>query len=92
LARTYRLDLFWPDEGLVVEVDGPEHRSRFRYADDRHRDAQLQVLGFDVLRFTNEQVLDDVQATITTIRNVLSIRRARPLHHDRPSDETRNRA
>lgn len=91
LARAYRLDLFWPDDGLVVEVDGPEHRERLKYADDRHRDAQLQVLGFDVLRFTNEQVLYDVQATIATIRNLLLGRRRHLLHHAVPPDETRNR-
>lgn len=77
LSRVYRLDLFWPDDRLVVEVDGPEHRGRFLYADDRHRDAQLQVLGYDVLRFTNEQVLSDVQATVVTIRNLLQKRRGK---------------
>ncbi|MFI6821034.1 endonuclease domain-containing protein [Micromonospora sp. NPDC050187] len=75
LARPYRLDLFWPVEGLVVEVDGPEHRERLRYADDRHRDAQLQLLGHDVLRFTNDQVLSDVDAVVGTIRDLLAGRR-----------------
>ncbi|MEU4567902.1 DUF559 domain-containing protein [Micromonospora sp. NPDC023956] len=75
LARPYRLDLFWPAEGLVVEVDGPEHRERLRYADDRHRDAQLQLLGHDVLRFTNDQVLSDVDAVAGTIRDLLAGRR-----------------
>ncbi|WBB81070.1 DUF559 domain-containing protein [Micromonospora sp. WMMD882] len=76
LARPYRLDLFWPAEGLVVEVDGPEHRERLRYADDRRRDAQLQLLGHDVLRFTNDQVLSDVDAVLGIIRDLLAGRRA----------------
>jgi very-short-patch-repair endonuclease len=75
LARTYRLDLFWPDDGLVVEVDGPEHRERIKFADDHQRDAQLQRLGYAVVRFTNEQVLRDVEAAVVTIRDLLTRRR-----------------
>jgi very-short-patch-repair endonuclease len=81
LARVYRLDLFWPADGLVVEVDGPEHRGPLVYADDRHRDRQLQLHGHDVLRFTNEQVLHDVQAAVVTIRDLLRKRRIEERHH-----------
>lgn len=76
LGRPYRLDLYWPDAGLAVEVDGPEHRGRIRFADDRRRDVQLQLLGLDVLRFTNEQVLTDVQTVVEKIRQLLVRRRA----------------
>ncbi|WP_433209719.1 DUF559 domain-containing protein [Dactylosporangium sp. CS-047395] len=75
LSKAYRVDLFWPADGLVVEVDGDDHRERWKYADDRHRDAQLQVLGHDVLRFTNAQVLTDPQATALMIRDLLLLRR-----------------
>ncbi|GGM80402.1 endonuclease domain-containing protein [Dactylosporangium sucinum] len=76
LAKTYRLDLFWPADGVVVEVDGDDHRSRWKYADDRRRDVQLQLLGHDVLRFTNEQVLHDPTAAALTIRDLLQLRRS----------------
>jgi very-short-patch-repair endonuclease len=82
LGRPYRLDLFWPDEGLVVEVDGPEHRGRLKFADDRRRDVQLQLLGYDVFRFTNEDVLSDVQATVLKIRQLLGEHRAMRQHVD----------
>jgi very-short-patch-repair endonuclease len=78
LAKPYRLDLFWPAVGVIVEVDGPEHRGRLQYADDRRRDVQLQLLGYDVLRFTNEQVLSDVGAVTTRIEQLLNLRRAAP--------------
>lgn len=76
LAKPYRLDVFWPDEGLVVEVDGKDHRNRLKYADDRRRDVRLQLLGFDVLRFTNEQVLSDITIVLHEIRQILSQRRS----------------
>ncbi|SCG14860.1 Protein of unknown function [Micromonospora echinofusca] len=80
LGETYRLDLLWPAEGLAVEVDGPEHRERIRFANDRRRDVRLQLLGLDVLRFTNEQVLSDVQAVVGMIRQLLTRRRQTGTH------------
>ncbi|WP_405099537.1 DUF559 domain-containing protein [Micromonospora sp. NBC_01412] len=80
LGRPYRLDLLWTVEGLAVEVDGPEHRGAMMFADDRRRDVQLQLLGLDVLRFTNEQVLTDVQAVVRSIRELLARRRAAGAH------------
>ena len=72
--RLSRLGVFWPDE-RVVELDGPVHRERHRFADDRRRDVQLQQLGHDVLRFTNEQVLADVAAVVEKIGQLLRQRR-----------------
>ncbi|MFF5204005.1 endonuclease domain-containing protein [Micromonospora parva] len=80
LGSAYRLDLFWPTEGLAVEVDGPEHRGRLAFANDRRRDVQLQLLGLDVLRFTNEQVLTDAPAVVDGIRRLLARRRAGGTH------------
>ncbi|MEU8283739.1 DUF559 domain-containing protein [Micromonospora sp. NPDC048905] len=82
LGVSYRLDLFWPVEGLAVEVDGPEHRGRIAFANDRRRDVQLQLLGLDVLRFTNEQVLTDAPAVVDGIRQLLARRRADGTHTD----------
>ncbi|MFF5180764.1 endonuclease domain-containing protein [Micromonospora sp. NPDC000316] len=80
LGEAYRLDLFWPAEGLAVEVDGPEHRGRIAFANDRRRDVRLQLLGLNVLRFTNEQVLSDVPAVVDGIRRLLTHRRADGTH------------
>ncbi|MFC0003764.1 endonuclease domain-containing protein [Micromonospora siamensis] len=82
LGPAYRLDLCWLAEGLAVEVDGPEHRGRVRFADDRRRDVHLQLLGYDVLRFTNDQVLTDVPAVLGSIRDLLATRRAAGPHHE----------
>ncbi len=80
LGRPYRLDLFWPAEGIVIEVDGPEHRGRLQFADDHQRDVQLQLLGHYVLRFTNEDVLGDAHSVVLKIRQLLSRRRAAGPH------------
>jgi very-short-patch-repair endonuclease len=83
LRKAYRLDLYWPDERVVVEVDGPDHREKYKFADDRRRDVQLQLLGHDVLRFTNDEVLADVQAVVEKIGQLLRQRRTtRPTKGD----------
>ncbi|OZG29964.1 hypothetical protein BH683_006125 [Williamsia sp. 1138] len=59
LAPYVRADLLWPEASLVVEIDGADHRTAAKYADDRRRDVALQLAGYTVVRFTNEQVLSD---------------------------------
>jgi Protein of unknown function (DUF559) len=81
LGKPYRLDLFWPAEGLVVEVDGPDHRERLKFADDRRRDVQLHLLGHVVFRFTNEEVLADVEIVVRKIEQLLSQRRETNTHY-----------
>jgi very-short-patch-repair endonuclease len=76
LAKTYRLDLFWAAERLIIEVDGADHRERLKFADDHNRDVRLHLLEYVVLRFTNEQVLADVGTVLFHIKQLLSTRRA----------------
>ncbi len=75
LARPIRVDLLWPRERCVVEIDGPDHRGALKYADDRRRDNALVLDGFVVLRFTNDEVAADVSQVIGMIERVLAVRR-----------------
>ncbi|ONH22513.1 DUF559 domain-containing protein [Pseudofrankia asymbiotica] len=75
LAPTIRLDLLWRAERCVVEIDGPEHHSPAHYAADRRRDVDLALDGYVVLRFTNDEVLDDVAMVLSKIERLLHQRR-----------------
>ncbi|PTA44835.1 endonuclease domain-containing protein [Micromonospora sp. RP3T] len=75
LATPVRLDLLWPDERCVVEIDGPEHCRPVHYEADRQRDVQLQLDGYAVLRFTNARVIHDVGAVVQQIGTYLRARR-----------------
>lgn len=70
-----RPDLHWPEEHCVVEVDGPEHRGPLQYAADRRRDVLLQLDKRAVLRFTNAQVLYDLDTVLCQIERYLQCRR-----------------
>ena len=87
LANPIRLDLWWPVERCVVEVDGPEHCAPPRFASDRRRDVRLQLDGFAVLRFTNDQVADDVTAVVSQIEQLLRARRLGTLEGQRDAEE-----
>ncbi len=77
LGRPFTVDVVWTREKIAVEIDGPEHRSRHRFSDDRSRDNLLQTRGWMVLRFTNEDVLTDHERVLTTIERALDRRRAK---------------
>ena len=76
LNNAVRPDLMWVEERCVVEIDGPEHLLPAKFAADRRRDRLLQLAGFAVLRFTNEEVADDVDLVASHIEQFLRDRRA----------------
>jgi Protein of unknown function (DUF559) len=47
------VDFHWPDQNLVVEVDGPGHTRPRTEHDDAHRDARLRAAGHTVLRIAD---------------------------------------
>ncbi|MBB5963633.1 DUF559 domain-containing protein [Planomonospora venezuelensis] len=67
LAVPIRMDLLWRDERCVVEIDGPDHRTARKYAQDRQRDIRLQQAGYAVLRFTDDQVMTDMEAVLRQV-------------------------
>ncbi|MEV6862194.1 DUF559 domain-containing protein [Streptosporangium subroseum] len=70
-----RTDLMWVQEKCVVELDGPEHETLAQMERDRIRDRHLERDGFTVLRFTNQQVMDDPGAILRHIEEFLRGRR-----------------
>lgn len=75
LTPPIRIDLLWPDVRCVVELDGPDHRGALKYADDRRRDNALLLDGYSVLRFTNEQISEDLSRVLGDIERLLAVRR-----------------
>jgi very-short-patch-repair endonuclease len=62
------VDFLWRRSGLIVETDGYRyHRGRANFEHDRTRDAQLAALGYEVLRFTWRQVVDDPNEVMTAV-------------------------
>lgn len=69
----HRVDFCWPGRMLVVETDGWQgHGHRIAFERDRARDAELQALGYAVLRFTWRQVLHETVLVVVRIAQLLA--------------------
>jgi very-short-patch-repair endonuclease len=75
LGPTPRVDLLWRDGKVVVELDGAEHERAPNYSADRHRDYELLVAGYLVLRLTNAEVELDLGRSLEKVRRVVNLRR-----------------
>jgi very-short-patch-repair endonuclease len=72
-AAGHEVDFLWPEQKLVVEIDGYAfHRSRTAFETDRKRDADLQLAGYRVLRITWRRLDDEPEAVIAQIATALA--------------------
>jgi very-short-patch-repair endonuclease len=65
------LDFYCPAQKLVIEVDGIIHEQRKEY--DLARTAQLNEFGYQVLRFTNAEVLNNLPDVLDRIRQAIKV-------------------
>ena len=61
----YIPDFYCHKAKLVIEADGPIHLLKKGY--DKNRDEVLSALGLKILRFDNDQILNDTQSVLNTI-------------------------
>ena len=67
----YIVDFFCPRAKLVIEIDGSCHLVGDTIEYDRVRDDYLSGLGLRVLRFTNTDVLTDIEGVLESIRGIM---------------------
>jgi hypothetical protein len=73
-----KVDLLWSAGRLVIELDGyPDHGSRTSFMYDRHRDYELALSGFSVLRLANDEIAQDIGKAVEKIRDMVQLCRAR---------------
>ena len=60
------------EKGLIVEVDGEIHDYQKEY--DESRTCELEQFGFKVIRFTNEEVINDIKRVKEQIQSELDLR------------------
>ena len=71
----YILDFVCVEAKLVIEIDGGQHTGQTAY--DETRTQYLQNLGFTVIRFWNNEVLQQTHAVLTAILNKLEERKTK---------------
>lgn len=65
----YIVDFCCLHHRLVIELDGSVHATQLGY--DRERQLDLEARHFTVLRFSNDQVEQDLEATLEAIATYL---------------------
>lgn len=67
----YVLDFYCVDKKLAIEIDGESHEFRYEY--DEVRTESLESQGIRVLRFSNENVLKNLEGVLVDIEQFLKI-------------------
>jgi very-short-patch-repair endonuclease len=70
LPTHYCIDIAEPVQKLAIEIDGRSHRSPKQRAADKRKTDCLQQLGWTVLRFSNQEILDSMSTVVAKIRSL----------------------
>lgn len=68
----YILDFYCSALGLVIEIDGDSHTNREAY--DTERTRILQTYGLQVIRYTNEEVLFNLEGVCQHLTTLIALR------------------
>ena len=67
----YIVDFVCVERRLIIELDGGQHAEQVVY--DQHRDAWLRSQGYTVLRFWNNEVMQQLDGVLEQIRLTLTL-------------------
>ena len=70
--KNYITDFYCHHFNLVIEVDGSIHRRSDILLNDIQRDEHLKSLGITTLRFTNEEIFQNLNSVVSKINNFLN--------------------
>ncbi len=67
----YIVDFYCKPLNLVIEIDGGYHFEPEQIIKDKERQAILQLKGLHFLRFTEEQVISDIETVLKEIEDFI---------------------
>jgi len=67
----YIVDFVCVERRLIVEIDGGQHAEQAEY--DQHRDAWLRSQGYTVLRYWNNEVMQQLEGVLEQIRLTITL-------------------
>ncbi len=69
----YIVDFYINSKNVVIELDGSQHLSEEHEKNDKKRDAELNKLGLQVIRYTNDDIKKHFYEVCTELAEVLGI-------------------
>ena len=73
IINNYIVDFYIPQNNMVIEVDGLQHRSPEMKAEDAKRDAELARLGISVVRYSNKDINENFRNVTADLLSRLEI-------------------
>jgi very-short-patch-repair endonuclease len=73
IIGNYIVDFYCPKSNLIIELDGGQHYSDEGMRKDKIRDNYLENLGLTVLRFSDRDVLGNLQGGIIGSQSLCSL-------------------
>jgi very-short-patch-repair endonuclease len=65
-------DFYCHQVRLVIEIDGEIHEGQIEYDDGR--EAEIEKYGIKIMRFTNDEVINDIEIVVNKIKKIVSDR------------------
>ena len=69
-----KADILHPESKTVIEVDGESHRNPRMRAADKKRTEELQRLGYEVIRFWNGEVMNELERVVESAQQLIDSR------------------
>lgn len=89
IVGSYIADFVCLNKRLIIEVDGLVHQIPENEISDTERTFELNKLGFDVIRFTNEEITSDTDNVLNKIVTTLSQTTSKASESENPPLEGR---
>jgi very-short-patch-repair endonuclease len=70
----YVVDFYCHQLKLVVEIDGEYHQTVEQKKLDKERTVNIEFQGLDVIRFTNDEVLTDINTVLNKIKEFIQLK------------------
>jgi len=68
---SYIVDFFCPERNLAIEIDGDVHAAEIQQTKDRLREEHLKSLGLEILRYTNDEVMNNLDGVLEDLARQL---------------------
>jgi very-short-patch-repair endonuclease len=65
----YIADFYCHELKLIIEIDGEIHSKQRQY--DKNRDAYLAACGYITMRFTDREIIENVDGVLNRIRSAI---------------------
>ncbi len=68
----YIVDFYCPDKGVIIEVDGDTHAAGQQRVRDVQRDRYLRALGLRIIRYTNQEIMRNLEGVLEDLCGKIS--------------------